>query len=136
MLIIRKSLFGIRWGYSTLYVKCTHACVKCTHFKEFLTFVGIFVKKHENQQYPRARTWSTSSRIILSSSTGLYMIENIDFENTTEKRRSVRVDQHPQNKTPHTPSHHRASDFMRAIYLVFKPKKGSFFSLRFQCIGD
>jgi len=32
---------------------------------------------------------------------------------STEKRRSVRVDRHPRNKTPHAPSHLRVSDLVR-----------------------
>ena len=46
-------------------------------------------------------------------------IENIDFENVTEKRRSVRVDRHSRNKIPHAPSHLRVSDFVRSRARTF-----------------
>ena len=67
----------------------------------------------ENQQYPRANL----VYIVDSHSAVLNMgdtdIENIDFENTTEKQRSVRVDRHPRNKTLHAPSRLRVLDLIR-----------------------
>ncbi len=81
--MIEKAFFGLRWGVITLYVKCKH-------FREFFASIGNFVKKPENQQYPRANLVyivEDHSVVLNMGGTG---IENIDFENTTEKRRSVR----------------------------------------------